>query len=178
MVPSGPTFDNDNNLKLFAAMIHNAHRRISITSPYFVPDESLMLALVTAGSRGLDVELFVSEIGDQFLVYHAQRSYYEALLRAGVKIYLYRAPTVLHAKHFTIDEEVAIIGSSNMDIRSLSLHMELSVMVHGQEFVDAMRLVEDDYRSKSTQLSLEEWLVRPRKQKIRDNLSRLTSSLQ
>ena len=159
-------------------MIHNAHRRISITSPYFVPDESLMLALVTAGSRGLDVELFVSEIGDQFLVYHAQRSYYEALLRAGVKIYLYRAPTVLHAKHFTIDEEVAIIGSSNMDIRSLSLHMELSVMVHGKEFVDAMRLVEDDYRSKSTQLSLEEWLVRPRKQKIRDNLSRLTSSLQ
>ena len=178
VVPSGPTFDNDNNLKLFAAMIHNAHRRISITSPYFVPDESLMLALVTAGSRGLDVELFVSEIGDQFLVYHAQRSYYEALLRAGVKIYLYRAPTVLHAKHFTIDEEVAIIGSSNMDIRSLSLHMELSVMVHGKEFVDAMRLVEDDYRSKSTQLSLEEWLVRPRKQKIRDNLSRLTSSLQ
>ncbi len=152
--------------------------RISITSPYFVPDESLMLALITAGSRGLDVELFVSEIGDQFLVYHAQRSYYEALLRAGVKIYLYRAPTVLHAKHFTIDEEVAIIGSSNMDIRSLSLHMELSVMVHGREFVDAMRLVEDDYRSKSTQLSLEEWLVRPRKQKIRDNLSRLTSSLQ
>jgi len=51
-------------------------------------------------------------------------------------------------------------------------------MVHGKEFVDAMRLVEDDYRSKSTQLSLEEWLVRPRKQKIRDNLSRLTSSLQ
>ena len=178
VVPSGPTFDNDNNLKLFAGMIHNAHRRISITSPYFVPDESLMLALITAGSRGLDVELFVSEIGDQFLVYHAQRSYYEALLRAGVKIYLYRAPTVLHAKHFTIDEEVAIIGSSNMDIRSLSLHMELSVMVHGREFVDAMRLVEDDYRSKSTQLSLEEWLVRPRKQKIRDNLSRLTSSLQ
>ncbi|HSU36046.1 MAG TPA: phospholipase D-like domain-containing protein, partial [Propionibacteriaceae bacterium] len=113
-----------------------------------------------------------------FLVYHAQRSYYEALLRAGVKIYLYRAPTVLHAKHFTIDEEVAIIGSSNMDIRSLSLHMELSVMVHGKEFVDAMRLVEDDYRSKSTQLGLEEWLVRPRKHKIRDNLSRLTSSLQ
>ncbi|HSU34174.1 MAG TPA: phospholipase D-like domain-containing protein, partial [Propionibacteriaceae bacterium] len=59
VLPSGPTFDNDNNLKLFAALIHNAHRRISVTSPYFVPDESLLLALVTAGSRGLDVELFV-----------------------------------------------------------------------------------------------------------------------
>jgi cardiolipin synthase len=178
VVPSGPTFDNDNNSKLFAALIHNAQRRVSITSPYFVPDEALLMAMVTAGSRGLDVELFVSEIGDQFLVYHAQRSYYEALLRAGVKIFLYRAPTVLHAKHFSIDEEVAVIGSSNMDIRSLTLHMELSVLVHGETFVKAMRAVEDDYRSKSTEVTLEGWLTRPRRQKIRDNLARLTSSLQ
>jgi cardiolipin synthase len=178
VVPSGPSFDNDNNLKLFLALIHNAQRRISITSPYFVPDESLMLAMVTAGSRGLDVELFVSEIGDQFMVYHAQRSYYEVLLRAGVKIYLYRAPTVLHAKHLSIDDDVAVIGSSNMDIRSLSLHMELSVLVHGKSFVDSMRLVEDDYRSKSTLVTLPDWLARPHTQKIRDNLMRLTSSLQ
>jgi cardiolipin synthase A/B len=178
VVPSGPSFDNDNNLKLFLALIHNAQHRISITSPYFVPDESLLLAMVTAGSRGLDVELFVSEIGDQFMVYHAQRSYYEALLRAGVKIYLYRAPTVLHAKHLSIDDDVAVIGSSNMDIRSLSLHMELSVLVHGKGFVDSMRLVEDDYRSKSTLVTLADWLARPHTQKIRDNLMRLTSSLQ
>ena len=65
------------------------------------------MAMVTAGSRGLDVELFVSEIGDQFMVFHAQRSYYEQLLRAGVKIYLYRAPTILHAKHLSIDDDVA-----------------------------------------------------------------------
>ena len=131
VVPSGPSFENDNNLKLFAAVIQNAQRRISVTSPYFVPDETIQMAMVTAGSRGLDVELFVSEISDQFMVFHAQRSYYEQLLRAGVKIYLYRAPTVLHAKHLSIDDDVAIIGSSNMDIRSLSLHMELMVMVHG-----------------------------------------------
>ena len=114
VLPSGPTFANDNNLKLFAGLIHNARRRVSITSPCFVPDESLLLALVTAGSRGLEVELFVSEVGDQALVYHAQRSYYEALLHAGVQVYLYQAPTVLHAKHFTIDDDVAVIGSSNM----------------------------------------------------------------
>jgi cardiolipin synthase len=178
VVPSGPTFDNDNNSKLFAALIHNAQRRISITSPYFVPDEALLMAMVTAGSRGLEVELFVSEVADQFLVYHAQRSYYEALLRAGVRIYLYRSPTVLHAKHFSIDEEVAVIGSSNMDIRSLTLHMELSVLVHGETFVKAMREVEDDYRAQSTELTLDDWLRRPHRQKIRDNLARLTSSLQ
>ena len=86
------------------------------------------------------------------MVFHAQRSYYEQLLRAGVKIYLYRAPTILHAKHLSIDDDVAVIGSSNLDIRSLSLHMELLVLVHGRGFVDAMRAVEDDYRAKSRQV--------------------------
>ena len=103
-----------------------------MTSPYYVPDESLQMALVTAGARGLDVELFVSEVSDQFMVYHAQRSYYEELLRAGVKIYAYAAPTILHAKHLTIDDDVSVIGSSNMDIRSLTLHMEMMMLVHEQ----------------------------------------------
>jgi phosphatidylserine/phosphatidylglycerophosphate/cardiolipin synthase-like enzyme len=116
----------------------------------------------------LDVELFVSEIGDQFMVFHAQRSYYEQLLRAGVKIYLYRAPTILHAKHVSIDDDVAVIGSSNLDIRSLSLHMELSVLIHGARFTDAMRAIEDDYRSKSRQVLLEDWLRRPTRERIFD----------
>ena len=178
VVPSGPSFDNDNNLKLYAMLIHKAEHRVSITSPYFVPEESTLLAIVTAASRGVDVELFVSAVGDQPLVYHAQRSYYEALLRAGVSIYLYRAPTVLHSKHFTIDDEVAVIGSSNMDIRSFSLNMEVSVMVHGRDFVQRMRRVEDSYRANSDRLELADWLERPLGQKVRDNLARLTSSLQ
>ncbi|WP_249520677.1 phosphatidylserine/phosphatidylglycerophosphate/cardiolipin synthase family protein, partial [Microbacterium sp. ER1] len=89
VLPSGPSFENDNNLKLYAMLIQKAERRVSITSPYFVPEESTMLAIVTAASRGVEVELFASHIGDQALVYHAQRSYYEELLRAGVSIYLY-----------------------------------------------------------------------------------------
>ncbi len=178
VLPSGPSFDNDNNLKLYAALIHKAERRISITSPYFVPEESTLLAIITAASRGLEVELFVSEAGDQALVYHAQRSYYEALLRVGVKIFLYRAPAVLHAKHFTIDDDVAVIGSSNMDIRSFSLNMEVSVMIHGADFVTAMRMIEDGYRANSTVLGLTEWVGRPAGEKIRDNLARLTSALQ
>lgn len=177
-VPSGPSFDNDNNLKLFAALIHKAERRISITSPYFVPDESIQLALVTAAARGLSIELFVSEIGDQKLVYHAQRSYYAALLRAGVAIYLYRAPAVLHSKHFTIDDDIAIIGSSNMDIRSFSLNAEVSMLAHSRELVDRMRAVEDRYRQTSMQLTLDDWLRRPIGEKTWDNLARLTSSLQ
>ena len=123
------------------------------------------MAIVTAAARGLSVELFVSEVGDQSMVYHAQRSYYEALLRAGVRIYLYRAPKVLHSKHFTIDEEVAVIGSSNMDVRSFSLNMEVSVLVHGRDFVDAIRGIEDGYRVESRELQLEDWIPAARSPK-------------
>ncbi|MCB0878524.1 MAG: cardiolipin synthase [Thermoleophilia bacterium] len=178
VLPSGPTFAADNNLKLFATLLHKAERRISLTSPYFVPEESILLALTSAAERGLDVELFASEIGDQALVYHAQRSYYEALLRAGVRVFLYEAPAVLHAKHFSIDDDVAVVGSSNMDIRSFSLNMEVSMLVHGRAFVDELRKVEDDYRSRSTELKLDEWLARPRGARVRDNLARLTSAIQ
>lgn len=178
VIPSGPSFENDNNLKLFIMLIHNARKRISITSPYFVPDESTMMALVTAASRGLDVELFVSEIADQLLVAHAQRSYYAELLDAGVAIWLYRAPTVLHSKHFTIDDDIAVIGSSNMDIRSFSLNMEVSVLVRSREFTDRMRIVEDHYRAQSIRLDADEWARRPLGGKVLDGLGRLTSALQ
>ena len=141
MVPSGPGFITENNLRLFNTLIYSAQHKISICSPYFVPDDSLLYAVTTAAQRGVDVELFVSEKGDQFLVHHAQQSYYEALLEAGVRIYLYKAPFVLHAKHFTIDDEVAVLGSSNMDMRSFSLNLEVSVMLLGADIVrqDACR---------------------------------------
>jgi len=178
VVPSGPSFENDNSLKLFVAMIQQANERVSITSPYFVPEDSVLMAIITAAGRGLSVELFVSEIGDQALVYHAQRSYYEALLRAGVKIYLYKSPEVLHSKHFSIDSDVAVIGSSNMDIRSFSLNMEVSVLIHSKAFVTQMRAVEDSYRANSRELLLEEWLKRPAGQKFWDSVARLTSNVQ
>ena len=178
VVPSGPGFERENNLRLFLGMIHAAQQRVVITSPYFVPDEALMYAITSAVARGIPVDLFVSEIGDQALVYHAQRSYYEELLRAGVRIYLYPAPYILHAKHFTIDDDVALIGSSNMDMRSFSLNMEVSMLVRDVEFVHQMREVEDHYREISRLLTLEEWLKQPLRSTVLDNLARLTSALQ
>ncbi|MET0989317.1 MAG: phospholipase D-like domain-containing protein, partial [Glaciihabitans sp.] len=135
-------------------------------------------AITTAAQSGIDVQLFASEIGDQALVYHAQRSYYEALLRAGVRIWLYQAPTVLHAKHFTIDDEVAVIGSSNMDMRSFSLNLEISVMVRSRTFVKQLREVEDSYRKNSREITLDEWMQRPRTAAVLDNLARLTAAVQ
>lgn len=178
VVPSGPGFRNENNLKLFLSLLYAAKERIIITSPYFVPDESMLYAISGATQRGVHVELFVSEIGDQALVYHAQRSYYEALLRTGVKIWLYPAPYILHSKHFSIDDDVAVIGSSNMDIRSFELNAEISLLVRGASFVRDMREIEAGYRAISRELTLDEWLQQPLRSTVLDNLARLTSALQ
>jgi cardiolipin synthase len=178
VVPSGPGFDGENNLRLFNSLIYAAKKQVIITSPYFVPDESMLYAITTAAQSGLDVQLFVSEIGDQAVTHHAQCSYYEELLRAGVRIWLYRAPTILHAKHITIDDQVAVIGSSNMDMRSFSLDLEITVMVKGSKFVQSLRRVEDSYRTRSRELTLDEWMRRPTRSKVLDNIARLTAAVQ
>jgi cardiolipin synthase A/B len=178
VVPSGPGFSHENNLRLFNTMIYGAQRRLSITSPYFVPDESLLYAVTTAAQRGVETELFVSEEGDQFMVYHAQRSYYHVLLDAGVRIWLYPRPYILHSKHFSVDDDVAVIGSSNMDMRSFGLNFEVSTMCFGGDFVQNIRKVEDHYRSISRELTLDEWTNIPLKTRYVDNVMRLTSALQ
>ena len=178
VIPSGPGFEFQNNLKLFMGLLFAAQRKIIIVSPYFVPDEGLLLAIQTACQRGIHVELFVSEEGDQAMVYHAQRSYYEALLRAGVKIWMYKRPYILHSKSMSIDDEVAVIGSSNMDMRSFGLNLEMSLLVRGEEFVQQLRAVEDQYREDSRELTIEEWREQPLRSTVLDNLARLTSALQ
>ena len=178
VVPSGPAYPVENNLKMFNAMLYAAQREVTITTPYFVPDESLLEAVTTAAQRGLAVELLVCEEGDQAVVHHAQSSYYEELLRAGVRIFLYPRPYVLHAKLVSVDGEVSVIGSSNMDIRSFNLDLEVSVMVRGTSFAADLRRVQQGYRARCRELSLEEWLARPRREQFKDNLARLTSALQ
>ena len=98
--------------------------------------------------------------------------------RAGVRIYLYKAPYILHSKHFSVDDDVAVIGSSNMDMRSFALNYEVSLMLTGGDIVDRFRKVEDDYRALSRELTLEEWLQRPARSRYVDNAMRLTAALQ
>lgn len=178
VVPSGPAYELENNLRLFLGLVNAAQEKVIITSPYFVPDEAMLYAITSARFRGLDVQLFVSEIGDQGMVWHAQRSYYGQLLRAGVRIWMYPAPYILHSKHLSIDDEVAVIGSSNMDIRSFNLNFEISLLVYGKTFVTAMREVEDGYRSAGRELTLEEWERQPASATFLDGVARLTSALE
>ncbi|GLY29999.1 cardiolipin synthase [Kineosporia sp. NBRC 101731] len=177
IVPSGPGFPTEPNLRLFVSLIHMATKRVAITSPYFVPDESLLAAITTAVYRGVRVELFVGEQADQFLVGHAQRSYYRALLEAGVHIHLYPAPAVLHAKYLTVDDEVGVIGSSNMDFRSFALTYEVMLLGFGGDLVKRLQTNDELYRSVSRELTLEEWLQEPWRRRYVDNVCRLTAAL-
>ena len=178
VLPSGSGFEHENNLKLFTALIHAAQHKLVITNPYFVPDDALMTALTSAAQRGVDVTLVNSEASDQFLVSHAERSYYEDLLKAGVKIYRYKAPILLHSKHITIDDDIAVIGSSNMDIRSFLLNLEVTLICYTPSVVAALRQVEAANLLKSNPVSLEQWETRSTKEKFYENISRLTAALQ
>ena len=177
IVPSGPGYSTEPNLRMFTSLIHNARRRVTITSPYFVPDESLLAAMTSAAYRGVDVQLFVGASGDNFLVRHAQRSYYGALLAAGVRIFLYPSPTVLHAKYMTVDNEVGVIGSSNMDSRSFLLNYELMLLCFGGDLDDKLRANDAKYRALSHELTSQEWAREPRYRRWVDNACRLAAAV-
>lgn len=178
VLPSGSGYDNDNNLKLFTGLIHAARRTLTLTNPYFVPDDALLTAITSAAQRGVDVTLITSKIGDQFLVFHAQHSYYEELLCSGVKVFQYRSPVVLHAKHMTIDDDIAVIGSSNLDMRSLTLNLEVTLVAYEPRVVARLKQIEAEYLQRCTCVNLAEWQARPLHDKLFDNLARLTATLQ
>ena len=98
--------------------------------------------------------------------------------RAGVKIYRYKSPVLLHAKHLSIDDDIAVIGSSNMDLRSFQLDLEVTLICYDKGVVTDMQAVFADYLRHSAPLRLNEWETRPASTKFFDNLVRLTSALQ
>lgn len=137
VVASGPDSDWQSIHKLYFAAIAGAQRRVLITTPYFVPDEAMLVALVTAALRGVDVRLLVPRRGDSRIVTAAARSYYDDLLRAGVRIFEY-LPSMLHAKTMVVDDSFATVGTANMDNRSFRLNFEVSVALYGTTFVDQL----------------------------------------
>lgn len=178
LVPSGPGYRTQPNLRMFTQLIGQAEHRVRIVSPYFVPDESLLHTITSAAYRGVDVELFVPEHADQFMVHHAQRSYFRALLEAGVRIHRFRSPAVLHTKMLLIDSYGGVVGSSNMDLRSFNLNFEISLLVLGGDAVAGLNEVVDSYLRETTPLDLHTWQSRPWPGRYVDNVARLTSALQ
>ncbi|WP_298584829.1 cardiolipin synthase [uncultured Kocuria sp.] len=178
VLPSGPGLGQESNQQLFNHLFASARERITVCSPYFVPDDSMYNTLRTAVGRGVEVHLYMGETSNHALTHHAQRSFYEMLIRDGIRIFLYRAPYVLHSKFVLIDDDAAVVGSSNMDIRSFVLDHEVNLLVVDQDFVSCLDELVDDYRQHSHELELADWLARPWYQKYLDNTARLTSALQ
>ncbi len=178
VVPSGPGFPDENNLRLFNDLIYQATHRIVVCTPYLVPDDSLLYALTNASYRNVDVVVLVTEKADQLLVQHAQQSYYQALLEAGVRILRYPAPDVLHSKFMVIDRDTAVLGSSNMDMRSFTLNLEVTLMVVDEETVRAFDQILAQYFAISSEVTAEAWAGRSLATRYLDNVSRLTAALQ
>ena len=153
-----------------------AENSVSIETPYFIPDESLMMALKTAALCGLDVRLIVQGIPEYKITYLAMHSYFEELLQAGVKIYKYMKGT-LHTKIFFIDNQLASVGSANMDLRSFLLDFEISAFVYDQTLVEKLKLDFEQDINESVELVLKTFQARPIYERFKESSARLFSSM-
>lgn len=179
ILPSGPGYTYENNLKFFVSLIYSAKKSIVITNPYFVPDESLLSAIISAAQRGIKISILNSEIMDQFVVGHAQRSYYQQIMEAGVNIHLYAHPILQHSKYMVIDSSVAVVGSSNLDVRSFELDLECVSIFYDKHVSKKLHQLHIQHcRENSTQLTLQAWRKRSFFNGLVDGIARLTSALQ
>lgn len=176
LFPSGPTYRTQNLHRLVVAMIYQAREEIIITTPYFVPDESLMQAIEVARLRGVHVKLILPERSDQILVSAAQRSFYRELLEMDVEISLYK-PGLLHSKTLTIDNRFALVGTSNMDIRSFALNLELNLILFDSHSVEMIIKQQSKYLQQATPLKLSHWQRRRRWKTLGEALARLLAPL-
>ncbi len=176
VMPSGPGYHRGNLQQIMIALIHAARYRVVLTTPYFVPDEPFLLALCIAARRGVEVRLVLSRHSNKPIVHLAQQSNYEDLLDAGAHIHLYHG-NFLHAKHATIDDCVALVGSSNFDIRSFALNNEVALLIYDREVVTQLRAVQRRYLEESDTLDLQAWRRRGVPARVAQNIARLADTL-
>ncbi|MCK7677363.1 cardiolipin synthase [Corynebacterium sp. CCM 9186] len=148
----GPTERQGATPQLFATLIASAHHRLTMSTPYFVPDETVVQALMAAAFRGVEVTMIFPRHNDSWIVAGASRSYYRQLLAAGVRIHEYRGG-LLHAKTLTIDDTITLIGSTNVDLRSFDLNYENNILLQDRGTTDAVRARQDEYLAASTEVT-------------------------
>jgi cardiolipin synthase len=143
MLAGGPDNEWEVIKDVFFSMLMSAKKTIWITTPYFIPDEDILSAIKIKALSGVDVKIIIPSRPDKYLAFYASRSYFLELLRSGVKIYEYQGG-FLHGKIIIVDDELASIGTSNMDMRSFHLNFEVNAFL---------------YRTKSTQSLVEDYLI-------------------
>ncbi|MCA0244754.1 MAG: phospholipase D-like domain-containing protein [Proteobacteria bacterium] len=176
VLPSGPGYNEGTAEAVMIALMYGARSHVVLTSPYVIPSEPFLAAMLAAARRGVQVELIVDAESNKPLVQLAQQSFYDAMIQAGVAIRLHRG-SFLHAKHMSVDDAVALIGSSNLDIRSFALNAEVSVLVYDRAVIGALAVVQEGYRRNSTLVTAAARRALPRGQRVLENLARLTDSI-
>jgi len=176
IVPSGPDRAREQVAQVYFTAITSAKNTLYITTPYFIPDEAVQTALIAAALRGVDVRLLVPHKSDTKTVTYASRSYYRELLSAGCRIYEYKKGFV-HAKTMTVDGELGIVGTANMDIRSFKLNFEVCAVCYDDDVAETLveHFVAD--QKDAEQVRLATFSKRPRVDKFLENTARLLSSL-
>ncbi|WP_373699979.1 cardiolipin synthase [Neisseria dentiae] len=176
VIPSAPDQGERVIYETIISAIYSATRKIVITTPYFVPDDPLLMALTTAAKRGVDVTLILPAKVDSLMVRYASRAYYPMLLKAGVKIALFEGG-LLHAKTMTIDEGYTLFGTVNMDMRSFFLNLEISLAVYDKTITGQVIDLQQQYLNSSRYVSIKKWQQRARWWGLVENTVRLMSPL-
>jgi len=176
VVPTGPDQPTELFQDLLVRAIFFAKRQVVITSPYFIPNESMLLALRLAALRKVHVELALPRRSDHPLVAAAGGFYCRHLMRHGVRVFLF-GEGMLHAKTLTIDDELAMFGSANYDIRSFDLNFELNLVLYSSEAVREVRRLQQNYIARSQEARLEDWPAPTFGSRLKVNLAKLFSPL-
>lgn len=137
IVSSGPDREIESIQKLYFAAIAGARERVYVTTPYFIPDEASLTALTATALRGVDVRVLVPRRSDSLVVTAAARSYYDTIIKAGVKVYEYQ-PTMIHSKTLVVDDYFAAVGTANFDNRSFRLNFEVTGVVYGEKYAQEL----------------------------------------
>lgn len=176
IIASGP--DNPDSVieTVFFLAITTATERIYITTPYFVPDQAILMAIKTAAIRGVEVCLLTPGKSDVPIAQAAGQSYYAELLEAGVRIFEY-GDGMLHAKLIVIDDDWSIIGSANMDIRSFLLNFEANAVLRSEQLNVQLTDIFKSHLSQSTEVCLEDFSNRALKHRLIESTARLFSPL-
>jgi cardiolipin synthase A/B len=169
VIGTGPTVRYSAMPEMFESIMFAARRELVATTPYYVPDESLHNALCTTAYRGVDTTIVFPARNDSWFVGAASRSYYADLLNAGVKIYEYKGG-LLHTKSVTLDGEVTLIGSANMDRRSFELNYENNILLYDSALTDAVRERQQEYIVRSNLVTKEEVAAWPLRRRLWNNL--------
>jgi cardiolipin synthase len=155
VIGTGPTISYDSMPSCFAELIHSARRELVVTTPYFVPDEQVLLALTSAARRGVDTILALPKRNDSIVVAATSRSYYRDLVGAGVRLFEYHRG-LLHAKTMVVDGQVGLIGSANLDRRSFELNFENNILFADEAFAAAIRARQDEFLADSDPVTMAE----------------------